>query len=353
MAVHPGDILKAELKERGIKQKDFAMQIGLQATHLNELLHGKRNISPEVAAAIEDVLGIPAVEWLNLQCMYDFDTQYLATKSIAEAQARLEISEYDRVISVPELLKRTNPEAKTYVERLEAVKEAVQMRDPQELTIAGEGMFRKSRKSGMDQRLIRTWVILAQRNAATLPVAKGHFDRNNTDSLVAELRSIFNENKDVVAMVTETFSEYGIKFGIEPKLDKTAVDGYSFLEGDVPCIIVTKRFDKIDLFAFSVMHELGHVIQDLNPDENAILSCSGHEKSSSKERSADEFASSSLIPRKIWSKVPSVKPNVRDMQQRLTLWASEIGYNKWLVLGRAAHDLNMCGLKEDGMRRIG
>ncbi len=31
---HPGEILREELRERGIRQKDFAEQIGMQATHL-------------------------------------------------------------------------------------------------------------------------------------------------------------------------------------------------------------------------------------------------------------------------------------------------------------------------------
>ena len=43
-AVHPGEILREELLERGIKQKDFAQQIGVQATHLNEFIKGKRNL---------------------------------------------------------------------------------------------------------------------------------------------------------------------------------------------------------------------------------------------------------------------------------------------------------------------
>ena len=37
-AIHPGEILREELRERGIKQKDFAQSIGVQATHLNEFI---------------------------------------------------------------------------------------------------------------------------------------------------------------------------------------------------------------------------------------------------------------------------------------------------------------------------
>ena len=39
-AVHPGAILCEELKERGIKQKELAERIGIQASHLNEIIKG-------------------------------------------------------------------------------------------------------------------------------------------------------------------------------------------------------------------------------------------------------------------------------------------------------------------------
>ena len=71
--VHPGAILKEELKARGIKQKDFAEKIGMRPTHLNALLQGARNISPQLALRLEQVLGIPASNWLSLQENYNLD----------------------------------------------------------------------------------------------------------------------------------------------------------------------------------------------------------------------------------------------------------------------------------------
>lgn len=73
MPQHPGSVLKAELRERGIKQKSFAEAIGMRPPHLSALLHGARNISPQVAAKIEAVLHIPAHIWLTLQNNYNLD----------------------------------------------------------------------------------------------------------------------------------------------------------------------------------------------------------------------------------------------------------------------------------------
>lgn len=75
--VHPGSILKEELKERGIKQKDFAKQIGMAAPHLSALIHGVRNITAAIAAKLEAGLGIPASLWMGLQSSYNTDKQRL------------------------------------------------------------------------------------------------------------------------------------------------------------------------------------------------------------------------------------------------------------------------------------
>ena len=48
-AIHPGEILREELQERGIKQKEFAQLIGVQPTHLNEFIKGKRNLNEDLA----------------------------------------------------------------------------------------------------------------------------------------------------------------------------------------------------------------------------------------------------------------------------------------------------------------
>lgn len=70
--VHPGRVLKRELQARGIKQKDFASEIGMQPTHLSALLNGKRSVSNETASRLERSLGIDAYFWLNLQAKYDY-----------------------------------------------------------------------------------------------------------------------------------------------------------------------------------------------------------------------------------------------------------------------------------------
>jgi len=71
--IPPGQGIKEELKSRGISQKEFAKIIGMQPSHLNELIKGKLTITENLAAKLESALGIPANYWLTLQANYDYD----------------------------------------------------------------------------------------------------------------------------------------------------------------------------------------------------------------------------------------------------------------------------------------
>ncbi len=72
---HPGEILKEELKERGIKQKDFATLIGMQASHLNAFIKGKRNLNENLAIKLEEHLGIPYTVWMDLHSGYIYESK--------------------------------------------------------------------------------------------------------------------------------------------------------------------------------------------------------------------------------------------------------------------------------------
>jgi len=53
MPIHPGILIQDELKERKIKQREFANLLGMPAPVLNDLIKGKRNITPEIAVLLE------------------------------------------------------------------------------------------------------------------------------------------------------------------------------------------------------------------------------------------------------------------------------------------------------------
>jgi len=68
---HPGEVLKDELEFRGISQRGLAREIGVSYSTFNEMLNGKRSLSPELAMMMEAALGIDAAPLLAMQNEYD------------------------------------------------------------------------------------------------------------------------------------------------------------------------------------------------------------------------------------------------------------------------------------------
>jgi addiction module HigA family antidote len=69
---HPGEMLMEEfLKPLGIPQTAFAERLGVSYPRLNELIHGKRGVTPDTALRLARVLGMSAEFWLGLQQDWD------------------------------------------------------------------------------------------------------------------------------------------------------------------------------------------------------------------------------------------------------------------------------------------
>ena len=83
---HPGRMLLEEfLTPLRISQMELADRIGVSYPRVNELVHGKRGMTPDTALRLERLFGMEAQFWLNLQLAWDL---YHATRSPAAKAIR-------------------------------------------------------------------------------------------------------------------------------------------------------------------------------------------------------------------------------------------------------------------------
>lgn len=69
---HPGEMLIEEfLKPLGLTQAELAERIGVSYPRVNELVHGRRAMTPDTALRLERLLGVEAQFWLNLQVRWE------------------------------------------------------------------------------------------------------------------------------------------------------------------------------------------------------------------------------------------------------------------------------------------
>ena len=80
---HPGEMLLEEfLKPIGITQRDLANAINVPYQRINEIINGRRGITPSTALRLAKVFGVSADFWMNVQLRWDL---YFAKKSEVEA----------------------------------------------------------------------------------------------------------------------------------------------------------------------------------------------------------------------------------------------------------------------------
>ena len=73
--IHPGEILIEEfLKPLEISQYRLASDISVPPRRINEIVHGKRAISPDTALRLSLYFGLSEQFWTNLQTRYDLET---------------------------------------------------------------------------------------------------------------------------------------------------------------------------------------------------------------------------------------------------------------------------------------
>ena len=96
IATHPGELLRDELRERGLSQKQLSKMTGIKASVISDTIAGKRAVSLNVAVALEKALGISAEMWLNLQTQYNLDSAGISKRESKQETVQVTIPTEDR-----------------------------------------------------------------------------------------------------------------------------------------------------------------------------------------------------------------------------------------------------------------
>ncbi len=70
LPIPPGEVLEEELDARGMTQKELAARLGKPVQAINEIIRGKKAITPDTAIGLGKVLGIGPHFWNMLEADY-------------------------------------------------------------------------------------------------------------------------------------------------------------------------------------------------------------------------------------------------------------------------------------------
>lgn len=185
------------------------------------------------------------------------------------------------------------------------------------------------------------WTSLVEYEADKKEINTFHFE--NLPQLNKELQEIFFINKNVVESVDKKLAQYGVKFLLVDKLEKTPIDGYSFWSKNNPVIALTMRYNRIDNLAFTILHELGHIALHLkNNKEISFIDLSKIEENEL-ENEANLYAQKTLIPSEYWDDLLENYLPLDDIM--ISEFANKHRIHPAIILGRACFEMNYYGMK--------
>lgn len=344
-AIHPGEILREELQERGLKQKEFAQQIGVLPTHLNAFIKGKRNLNDDLAMKLEKHLGIPYKFWMNLQNSYTYDCKAIEQRSIEEQEALSFEEECSKMLNLKHLYKHLLCPYTKVVDRVKWIKDLLpfDLLNIQEQKMQVAGLYKHSEKVQIDEKNMLTWLVINWLSISQI-TAPDNYKQGNALKAAEEIASMANQRRMTVESIKECLHSYGISLAEVKKLEKAPIDAYSTLTNGHPVITVTYRYNDMDKLAFDILHELCHIDRHLSDSQKAFIAIEGVEYSSDpREKEANEFARNALIPENIWNAILKVGCNSLSPHKIVKTIAEEAeryGISSSIAISRYKHDAN-------------
>ena len=288
----PGEFIKDALVERGWTQADLALIVGRHVPAINEIIQGKRQLTPEIAVELAVAFtGSTAKEWMDRETAYRLS---LISALDPEVQRRARLYE---MAPVKEMEKRGWIKPLTHVEDLE--RELCQFFNVSSLEEEPRivANARQTFKADELTAVQRAWVFRAAQLASVLNVRP--FVKANFDSGLKELRELA-DSASKVHNVPRLLAEMGIRFVVVEPLPKSHIDGAAFwIDGSnpSPVIVLSLRYDRIDAFWHTLAHELVHIRhEDKQSVDSDLFGESRIDSTSEIEARADREGAEFLVP---------------------------------------------------------
>ena len=241
----PGEFVREELEARGWTQADLAVILNKPLPAVNEIIAGKKAITPETAKSLGEAFGVGPDFWLNLENAYRLS---LAAPSDANVSKRARLYS---AAPIKDLVRRRWIRSCDDVGEMEssvlAFYRATTFDDIQGRRLAA----RKSSPYAVTSTSEWAWYCPSFQMAESLHVSS-YSDRTMRSEGLAEIHRLTNSEQEI-RNVPRVLSEFGIRFVIVERLPKMQVDGAAFwLDDDAPAIAMTLRADRIDGFWFTL-----------------------------------------------------------------------------------------------------
>ena len=329
--VDPVDAILFRIDQLGLKPRDLEPYLGGRS-RVSEILGRKRPLSIAMIRALHEGLGIPAEALINPAAPPEDDSEsaqipwerFPIREMVARGWLQTErVSTWTRE-TARDLLEPFFARAGTQ--------------------LAAAPLYRRSAHvraaKGMDDFALAAWTARVVQVARIRQPARVFDPRMLGPEHVRGLVQL-SRLDDGPRLAQEWLADRGVIMVVEPHLPRTRLDGAAILaENGTPIVALTIRYDRLDNFWFTLLHECAHVLRHLVGAVGADAmeyfdDLDVDDTGDTREREADTFARESLVPSGQWqASAVAFAPSV-DAAVAL---ADEVGVSPAVVAGRVRHE---------------
>ena len=322
-APDPIDAIHFRMQEQGLKQADLVPYFGTRS-RVSEVLARKRPLTIPMIRALSSGLGISAETLLGVE------TPEVAPQRKDEVDwGGFPVKE----MIARGWLRRVTNKAKESTEEL--VKSFISDAGMQLGTAAFRRSLRGDAYSPTTRYALHAWLARVIQRAREKKGTLGRFDRAVfSPSFLRDLVQLSWSDQGP-ALAVEFLEKHGIAVVVEPPLKGTLLDGAALQDTDgTPIVGLTLRFDRLDNFWFTLLHEVAHLWKHVNQEDTFLdnLDSSSEDRM---ELEANRIAKEALIPRVAWKRSEAYLNPSSDAIDKLS---RELKIHPAIIAGRLRKD---------------
>jgi HTH-type transcriptional regulator/antitoxin HigA len=332
----PGQLINDLLAGRGWTKRVLAVILGMDETGVNRLASDKREVTADIALALEDVFGVSADKFLELQHSYSLAMARIAARPDPERSNRAHIYS---ALPITAMIKRGWLDAES-VKQTEEVESALckffQTGSLGEIEILPHAA--KKTAVAADTTAVQLAWLYRVRKIASEMVLPPYTQTKGKDAL-EKLRPLM-VSAEAARKVPRILAEAGIRFVIVESLPSAKIDGVCmWLDSTSPVIGMSLRFDRIDNFWFVLRHELEHVLCGHGQDAIVVdAELEGDRKGTGdnipeEERIANHAGSEFSVPKRKMDAFIARKDPIYS-ERDLLGFARSLGVHPGLIVGQ-------------------
>lgn len=329
LAIPPGEYLVEVLEDLEMSQADLARRMGRPSQAINEIVHGKKAITPETAIQLEKVTGVPAHVWTGLEEEYRLILAQEEEEEFLKREAELvDVELYRSMAKLGWVSAARRPVDKARVLcNYFGVASLAYLGDAK---LSGYA-FRIADREGASSLALAAWLRRAELSARSIETEP--YDATGFMRALTDLRAYtLLPPGDWQRALRERLATVGVALVVQPHLPKTFANGATFWTSpDKAVVVLSLRGAWADIFWFTLFHELGHVKLHGKRDPHVSIDRADDPV----EVEANRFARDTLIPS---SEFEEFLLGGDYSERTVEIFSERVGIASGVVVGRLQHE---------------